>query len=52
MVSPLDEPGAVSRFERLLVNRTQISAIAETDHPSKVIAAAITAAAASDTAGR
>jgi hypothetical protein len=44
VVSPLDHLGAVSRFDRLLVNRTQISAIAETEHGSELIAAAVGAA--------
>jgi hypothetical protein len=46
IVSALDAQGSVSRFDGLLVNRTQISAITETDHGSEVIAAAITSGAA------
>ena len=41
----LADPEAVSRFELLLVNRTQIGAIAEVDHDSDLIGAAIRASA-------
>jgi hypothetical protein len=41
VVTPLGRRGSSSHFERLLVNRTQISAIAETDRDSAEIARAI-----------
>ena len=41
VVTALEEPVVVRRFEDLLVNRTQISAIAETDQGSESIAAVI-----------
>jgi hypothetical protein len=41
VVTSLDERRSVSRFDGLLVNRTQISAITETDHGSERIAAAL-----------
>jgi len=39
VVTSLEAPVVVSRFDDLLVNRTQISAITETDHGSESIAA-------------
>jgi hypothetical protein len=51
VVSSIEGRGSVSRFDLLLVNRTQISAIAETEHRSERIAAAASLGEADSAAG-